>query len=639
LSCGPSEVQLFDTGCTRLGPACPASGWATDLVVTPTVAVLFVKAGAIAGDGSKAAPYGSIAEAMAHASPGEILALSGDRFDEAAAVSISSDLTLWGACSSSTRIRAPSGAPTLLILGGRVTVRNLGLEPNMAGIAMSSGSLTVRAVDIAPGGAVGISGAGTVEIDAAGLAVAGQRGSAINLTGGARANLASLTLTADQGDGLLLADPGTHAVVNGLLITGPTAVATGAPPVAGVRVFQGASLEMSRAWISGVEGGGLYFIASPGPVSLADLFVDRTSSVSADPSSGTALVAVGGALSIERAVLAHNVRGLALDTVGPARVSDLIVDDSRLGALYVHESSSVSVHRARITQSRAFGLEVLDSRLSATDLSIRATTATTAFVQDLRGSALYASHAAIDLSRVELDRNKNGLWILGTTATIADVAVRGSNGIAQLIGENSTVALARVRVSGSTGAQALTCDSARVVLTDARFDRTVIMLANRASTVLASRVLSTAAPASVELSAPLDVFQRCSRVGFEQSSFSGVAFIAISGAELTGSDLRVDGVQVEGAIQGHGRALRVDGVSSVALHRFELTDSSFGLYLQAGAKAQIADGKIGGDGIGLYQEGQSCDVRPFVDGVLYTGNHGSNFDCATPSQTAPASCR
>src|SRR5688572_28924697 len=65
--CPPGEAWLpGDTRCTAIGRACPAGDFPDDLPGP----VLYVLPGAIGGDGSRAAPFGTIVEALAVAGPG-----------------------------------------------------------------------------------------------------------------------------------------------------------------------------------------------------------------------------------------------------------------------------------------------------------------------------------------------------------------------------------------------------------------------------------------------------------------------------------------------------------------------------------------------------------------------------------------
>src|SRR5688572_30778703 len=80
-------------GCARVGSECSSDEWASDLPSDRTV--IYVRPGA-AGNGTRSAPYGSIAAAIAATADGAVIALAKGAYDEA--VAIDKAVTLWGAC-------------------------------------------------------------------------------------------------------------------------------------------------------------------------------------------------------------------------------------------------------------------------------------------------------------------------------------------------------------------------------------------------------------------------------------------------------------------------------------------------------------------------------------------------------------
>jgi hypothetical protein len=95
-ACDPvSAIFPGDAACSPIGDPCPAGDYATGLPAASPI--LYVMAGAAAGgSGSMAAPFGTLQEAMAHATPGTILALGRGRFAES--IALGDGVTLWGAC-------------------------------------------------------------------------------------------------------------------------------------------------------------------------------------------------------------------------------------------------------------------------------------------------------------------------------------------------------------------------------------------------------------------------------------------------------------------------------------------------------------------------------------------------------------
>jgi len=163
--CADGEARFVgQEGCAPIGGACPSGEWAEDLPTTGRI--LYVRAGAPAGvgDGTRDAPFGTIAEAMAGASPSTVVALGKGIYDEA--VELRRGVTLWGACVAETtltcsvpatdegtvtapladgavrRVRITGQRPGLRIVGGSASIRLEGVlisEPVGFGLAVAFG--------------------------------------------------------------------------------------------------------------------------------------------------------------------------------------------------------------------------------------------------------------------------------------------------------------------------------------------------------------------------------------------------------------------------------------------------------------------------------------------------------------------
>lgn len=131
LSCGRTALQSAgDVGCRPIGQACSA-GDDFPAELPSGRPLLYVRAGAVAGNGSRAQPYGSIAEALAAAGADAVIAVGKGRYDEALTVSGSVDLL--GACAAETELRGP-----LRLVNHHGGVSNLSLGPVIAESAQST---------------------------------------------------------------------------------------------------------------------------------------------------------------------------------------------------------------------------------------------------------------------------------------------------------------------------------------------------------------------------------------------------------------------------------------------------------------------------------------------------------------------
>lgn len=133
--CGANEAQLLDQDrCSLIGGECGTGDW----TVPPGGGdVLYVRPGETNGAGSMASPFGTIAEALAHARPGVTVALSKGRFEES--VRLPGGISLAGACAADTVIEpsAPPG-PVVAVSGGSARIANLTIRGGLTGVSVSA---------------------------------------------------------------------------------------------------------------------------------------------------------------------------------------------------------------------------------------------------------------------------------------------------------------------------------------------------------------------------------------------------------------------------------------------------------------------------------------------------------------------
>lgn len=107
-----------EAGCAAVGPSCPGGDWPEGLPTDGT-RVVYASAGAEGGgDGTRERPFATVAEALAAAGSGDVVALSRGTFDEA--VVLGAGETLWGACAAETTISSsvPSGSAGVVTVAG-----------------------------------------------------------------------------------------------------------------------------------------------------------------------------------------------------------------------------------------------------------------------------------------------------------------------------------------------------------------------------------------------------------------------------------------------------------------------------------------------------------------------------------------
>ncbi len=154
LSCGRTALQSAgDLSCRPIGQAC-LPGDEFPAALPSGRALIFVRAGALAGDGSRARPYATIGEAIAQAGADAVIVAGKGDYDEA--LTLRGNVDLLGACPAETRLRG-----TLRLSTHRGTISNLSLgsvvaEDAVTTIAAVAISSDATAVDAQQGSALSV---------------------------------------------------------------------------------------------------------------------------------------------------------------------------------------------------------------------------------------------------------------------------------------------------------------------------------------------------------------------------------------------------------------------------------------------------------------------------------------------------
>lgn len=137
-TCARGYAQfLGDADCTRVGPACPTSGFPAGI---PPGARVFVAEGGT-GNGTEGAPYGSIGAALAGATEGDVVVVAAGRYAESFTVPIG--VTVFGACTTGTTIATTN----TIVVGG--TLANFYLERARVRIEAVANRAALKSVIIA----------------------------------------------------------------------------------------------------------------------------------------------------------------------------------------------------------------------------------------------------------------------------------------------------------------------------------------------------------------------------------------------------------------------------------------------------------------------------------------------------------
>jgi len=372
--------------CVVLGPECPADGMPADLPMGRPV--LFVRAGAPGGDGTVAAPYGTIAAATAVAVPGSVIALAVGEYEEE--VSLGAGVALVGACVTGTVVTAATPRTDRGVInpdGADVEVRNLTIGPSpRPGLWIVGEGFSAVVTDLAIDGTqiVGISVERGAHLDADRLTVRNVENPSLMTLGRALNVEVGATATVRHLDARRNVEFGVAALTGGQLhledsvVAGTRAPGPGVNGGPGLAVFTGGHITAERVVVEDNQQVGILCFDEGSTAELSDTVVRRVEPWG-DRGMGRALdVEDGALLSCRRCLLteAHEI------SVG-AGAATLVLEDvliervfpdamGGLGAgMAVQTGATATLDRVAILDVEDFGIAVGESELTANDLVIR----------------------------------------------------------------------------------------------------------------------------------------------------------------------------------------------------------------------------------------------------------------------------
>jgi hypothetical protein len=429
--------------CERIGTSCPAGDWAED--IPPDASIVYVLAGAPAGgDGTPAAPFGSIRDAIVAAPSDAVVAISKGTFDEA--VVVTRPLTLWGACVAET-VLAPSTASDdtatiRLTTRAGATVRNLQITGPRPGVHVLVRS-SLEAVLVRAASVVGISvGADLAATDLI-VRDTGARsdrhvGYGLEVGGGAHLDLSRAAFEGNRTVGVLAGGAGTELVATDFVVRETEPQESNRGLGDGLDLLGGVQAVVTRAALSGNRNVGI-LIAEPGThLDATDLVVRDTQAQESDDDYGYALEIHGGAgADLTRTTFERNRSGGIILAQSGTRLAaeDLIVREtaSRLGdgrngdGIEVQDGAVAELTRATFEGNATVGILVkgAGAQLTATDVVVRETQARASDDTFGCGLDIYGG-ATADLTRAVFDGNRSAGIIAaeaGTEIVARDLSV------------------------------------------------------------------------------------------------------------------------------------------------------------------------------------------------------------------------
>lgn len=446
---GPEDCAIDEAhfpgepGCIRIGTACPAGEWAEDLPADAPI--LYVLDGApVGGDGTQASPLSTIAAAMDEAESGTIIALSKGTFDEE--VTVSSGVTLWGACVAETQVNCPEPADfraTININGTGTVVRNLRVSGARSGIRVEGLTTSAHLEDVAVYRSTNVGIALTENASASGQSVVvrdtqafegGVVGRGLQVYYGAYFEATRIAFENNRDQGVIAQDELSTMILTDIVIRG-TQQGVGNAYGYGLNVGYGARAEVTRAVIEENWDTEVLVTDDAATMMLTDAVVRDTRT---SDTSGT-----GRGVQVQRSAVAHlsrvSVEGneqVGIQAYGmnsSITMTDVVVLDSRSDedgkfgqGLQVDGGASAEVVRALIERNQNFGVGVFGTgtSLTATDLIIRHTRQ-----PDLEEGGLglvVADRGQTEMTRAIFDANQSSGALIrgaGSAAILTDTSI------------------------------------------------------------------------------------------------------------------------------------------------------------------------------------------------------------------------
>ncbi len=674
---GDQAAYPFSGGCVSVSRPCPSDGFPPAPVGGPA---LYVRPGAT-GDGTRSAPLGSIAAALARASAGTTVLLAPGRYAEI--VVPPAGVAIEGACASGT-ILAPTldsrDLPgTFHVERGVVALRHVTIDAPRIGISALGGDLTLEGVVIASARRFGIvvghamlhasaiAIRNVVDLDARAFQVeggsaeleradlGGARDLGVALYGEARATLSDVRVrgvpgssSPEAGGGIQLTGSSTATLeriaIENVQSAAVTVLETGsltlrdsvvrevvdAPGVVtearGIQFTDGTRGTIERCRIVGTPGPGLLV---RGEVAARDIVLEGTRGIS---------VAETGVLTLERASLtsSHYV-AVRLISGGHATITDLDIAGveadpaGEFGYGVEAQGSTLAVTRARVVGAHGVALAMLDdSTGTGADL-------------DLRDSEPNPMTGRFGLGIVVT----RGGGFVGERVTVERCA---DAGIA--VGDGSSIELSDLVVEHTRQNRNVDGNGYGLVslgdatITRARFE------ANHGAGVFASGGTVTIEDAEILRNEAIENVTLGRGIGAQGGGrvearhvfvhhHEGAGLIASEpGSIIVGDDIAIADITTSSsdceteACAAYGVAAGAFESGTIQLSRFTIERSGLcGVYAERPGAVTLREGRVTGSAVAVCLEG-GTDLTGLQDRVVYEGNAQALAARSVPVPTA-----
>jgi hypothetical protein len=336
-SCAAVEMQApGESSCARIGHACPATEWPTDL---PATNVRYVRASTSAaggGTGTREDPYLRISDALTSAGPGTTIALGRGTFRER--IVLGADVSVVGACVEGTTVLAPSADDLEAIVEIDTPHASLsdltisGARP--AFVVMQGAGASISAIRVDGVVNFGILSIGALDVDRVIVrnvhreTNADRAGYGVYALNAGRANLRHVLIEHHQTTGLVAY--GGQISVADSIVRDADGLDDGASAGHGAFIESGGSAVIVRSVIERQREDAIR-VRDPGSSLILDASVIRgTSGIMADPHYGEGItVALGATATITRTLI-EDTRSSDLFLASDSAISTVVISDSVL---------------------------------------------------------------------------------------------------------------------------------------------------------------------------------------------------------------------------------------------------------------------------------------------------------------------
>lgn len=432
--CADGEAHFpGGAGCEPVGSACPAGDYPSDLSTDGTV--VFVRAGGASGDGTIAAPYATIAEALAAATTGTTIALAPGTYAEA--IAVPEGVTVRGACAATTVLAPAAGPEPAVSLVDRSSLRDVRVAPTgRAGVRVRSGEARLESVVVSGAQYEGVRVDGGALLAARSLAVEnvgpnalGRAAGGIVALAGSSVDLERVVVRGAVGFGIVASYAPTMLRAVDSAVYGTQADAVSEMSGFGIAIVWGATASLARVATEGNAGVGIAVIGE-GSSATGDHLVARRTTVARDGTGYGMHAGRLASLSVSRSLVEQDALGGVLCASGATmQIADSVVRDHRPFGVSAEERCSLTIDRALVARSGDASIALLFGSIAdLRDLTVRDTT--DGPVPGVYGRGIHVQdRSTVTMARVLVERAMEaGVGVLSSTATIEDLEVRSVEG-------------------------------------------------------------------------------------------------------------------------------------------------------------------------------------------------------------------